>query len=127
MNPFLRPLAALLFLLALGAPAAAAPAKPPPVTILISIDAFRADYLDRGVTPNLLALATDGARAAMRPSFPSKTFPNHYALVTGLRPDRNGIVANNMVDDAIPGVKFSMSNVAAVTDGRWWGEAEPIW
>jgi predicted AlkP superfamily pyrophosphatase or phosphodiesterase len=125
MNLFLRPLAALLFLAALVAPAAAAPARP--VTILISIDAFRADYLDRGVTPNLLALATDGARAAMRPSFPSKTFPNHYALVTGLRPDRNGIVANNMVDDTIPGVKFSMGNAAAVTDGRWWGEAEPIW
>jgi len=127
MTALLRTLAALLFLIALGAPAAAAPARPPPVTILISIDAFRADYLDRGVTPNLSALAAGGARAAMRPSFPSKTFPNHYTLVTGLRPDENGIVANNMVDDAIPGVRFSMGNAAAVTDGRWWGEAEPIW
>ena len=127
MNSILRLLAALLCLAALGAPAAAKPPQPRPVTILISIDAFRADYLDRGVTPNLSALAADGARAAMRPSFPSKTFPNHYALVTGLRPDRNGIVANNMVDDAIPGVRFSMSNAAAVTDGRWWGQAEPIW
>jgi predicted AlkP superfamily pyrophosphatase or phosphodiesterase len=127
MTAFLRTLAALLFLVALGAPAAAKPTKAPPVTILISIDAFRADYLDRGVTPNLLALAKGGARAAMRPSFPSKTFPNHYALVTGLRPDRNGIVANNMVDDAIPGVRFAMSNQAAVADRRWWDEAEPIW
>ncbi|HET6970718.1 MAG TPA: ectonucleotide pyrophosphatase/phosphodiesterase [Phenylobacterium sp.] len=98
-----------------------------PLTILVSIDAFRADYLDRGVTPNLSALAADGARAAMRPSFPSKTFPNHYAIVTGLRPDRNGIVANNMTDPAIPGVVFAMSNAAAVVDARWWNEAEPIW
>lgn len=63
----------------------------------------------------------------MRPSFPSKTFPNHYALVTGKRPDRNGIVANNMTDPAIPGVVFAMSNQGAVDDERWWDEAEPIW
>jgi len=127
MAAFLRTLAALLVLIALGAPADAKPARRSPVTILISIDAFRPDYLDRGVTPNLSALAATGVRAAMRPSFPSKTFPNHYALVTGLRPDRNGIVANNMVDDAIPGVRFAMSNATAVADRRWWDEAEPIW
>ena len=40
-----------------------------PVTILISIDGFRPDYLDRGVTPVLSRLAAEGARAAMRPSF----------------------------------------------------------
>ncbi|HEY8003410.1 MAG TPA: ectonucleotide pyrophosphatase/phosphodiesterase [Phenylobacterium sp.] len=120
--------AAVSLSLALAAgPAAAQPPKAPPLTILISIDAFRADYIDRGVTPHLSALAAGGVRAAMRPSFPSKTFPNHYALVTGLRPDRNGIVANNMTDPAIPGVRFAMSNEAAVTDPRWWDEAEPIW
>ena len=118
--------AAVLFALA-AAPTAEARPKAPPLTILISIDAFRADYLDRGVTPVMSALAANGARAAMRPSFPSKTFPNHYALVTGKRPDNNGIVTNNMVDPAIPGVTFGMSNQAAVEDERWWDEAEPIW
>lgn len=98
-----------------------------PLTILVSIDGFRPDYMDRGVTPNLSALAAQGVRGEMRPSFPSKTFPNHYALVTGLRPDRNGIVENNMIDPAIPGVVFKMSNEAAVQDRRWWDEAEPIW
>ncbi|WP_293645305.1 alkaline phosphatase family protein, partial [Sphingopyxis sp. RIFCSPHIGHO2_12_FULL_65_19] len=58
-----------------------------PVTILISIDGFRADYLDRGITPNLSRLAADGAHGKLRPSFPTKTFPNHYAMVTGKRPD----------------------------------------
>lgn len=48
-----------------------------PVTILISIDGFRADYLDRGITPNLSRLAAEGARGKLRPSFPTKTFPNH--------------------------------------------------
>ncbi len=107
---------------------AAAPAEArAPVTILVSIDGFRADYLDRGITPNLSALAARGARAAMRPSFPTKTFPNHYTIVTGLRPDRNGIVDNNMEDPRRPGVTFSMGNAAQALDSFWWDEAEPIW
>jgi predicted AlkP superfamily pyrophosphatase or phosphodiesterase len=63
----------------------------------------------------------------MRPSFPSLTFPNHYTLVTGKRPDNNGIVNNNMEDPAIAGVAFALSNRAAVEDRRWWDEAEPVW
>jgi hypothetical protein len=73
-----------------------------PVTILVSIDGFRPDYLDRGVTPNLSRLAAEGASAPMRPSFPSKTYPNHWTLVTGLYPDHHGIVANKMEDPARP-------------------------
>jgi predicted AlkP superfamily pyrophosphatase or phosphodiesterase len=103
---------------------AAAPAEArAPVTILISIDGFRPDYLDRGVTPVLSRLAADGVSARMRPSFPSKTFPNHWALVTGLRPDRNGIVGNSMEDPARPGETFTMGT----DDPFWWNEAEPIW
>ena len=99
-----------------------------PPLILVSIDGFRPNYLNRNVTPNLNALAAKGVRAeAMHPSFPSKTFPNHYTLVTGLRPDRHGIVDNTMEDSAIPGVRFYLSNPEAVTDRRWWDQAEPIW
>lgn len=105
------------------APRTAATEVRTPVTILISIDGFRPDYLDRGVTPALSRLAADGVRAAMRPSFPSKTFPNHYAIVTGLRPDRNGIVANRMEDARRPGEVFTM----ATDDPFWWNEAVPIW
>ena len=72
----------------------------PPV-LLVSIDGFRADYLDRGITPNLSRIANTGVRAdGMRPSYPALTFPNHYTLVTGLRPDRHGIVHNTMRDPA---------------------------
>ncbi|MGV3770169.1 MAG: ectonucleotide pyrophosphatase/phosphodiesterase [Sphingobium phenoxybenzoativorans] len=94
-----------------------------PVTILISIDGFRPDYLDRGVTPNLSRLAAEGVSASMRPSFPSKTFPNHWAIVTGKRPDHNGIVANSMEDARRPGETFTMAS----DDPFWWNEAEPIW
>ncbi|MCB4859187.1 ectonucleotide pyrophosphatase/phosphodiesterase [Sphingobium sp. PNB] len=94
-----------------------------PVTILISIDGFRPDYLKRGVTPHLSTLAASGVEAAMRPSFPTKTFPNHWAIVTGQRPDRSGIVANRMEDAARPGETFTM----ATDDPFWWNGAEPIW
>jgi len=97
--------------------------KRAPVVILVSIDGFRADYLQRGVTPNLNQLAEAGISAAMRPSFPSITFPNHYTLVTGLRPDRNGIVGNRMEDPARPGEVFTMQS----DQPYWWSQAEPIW
>jgi predicted AlkP superfamily pyrophosphatase or phosphodiesterase len=129
MLPLLRKfaIAAALTLALAAPPALAQSAKSAPLTLLISIDAFRPDYLSRGVTPNLSALAAGGAFGEMRPSFPSKTFPNHYALVTGRRPDENGIVANNMLDAGHPGVKFSMANRATSQDGTWWDEAKPIW
>ncbi|WP_184504821.1 alkaline phosphatase family protein [Sphingomonas endophytica] len=94
-----------------------------PVTILVSIDGFRPDYLTRGVTPHLSQLAATGVSAAMRPSFPSKTFPNHWTLVTGVVPDRHGITANSMEDATQPGEKFTM----ATDDPFWWNTAEPIW
>ena len=56
-------------------PATAAAEQRSPVTILVSIDGFRADYLDRGVTPVLSKLAADGVSAAMRPSFRLEDIP----------------------------------------------------
>jgi predicted AlkP superfamily pyrophosphatase or phosphodiesterase len=97
-----------------------------PILILISIDGFRADYLARFHPPVLSHLAADGVRSeGLIPQFPSKTFPNHYTLVTGLRPAHHGIVSNTMVAPDIPG-RFSMSNHEAVSDPRWWG-GEPMW
>lgn len=130
MNGLLRKIAgaaALLLALAAGPALAQAP-KPAPLTILISIDGFRSDYLQRGFTPVIAALAADGVRAeAMHPSYPSLTFPNHYTLVTGLRPDRSGIVNNNMEDARKPGVSFGMAKVEVSHDPFWWDEAEPLW
>ena len=94
-----------------------------PVTILVSIDGFHPDYLDRGITPTLSALADSGVRAAMRPSFPSKTFPNHWTLVTGLVPDKHGITANRMEDQGKPEEPFTMATV----DPYWWNQAKPVW
>lgn len=96
-----------------------------PTVILISIDGFRPDYLGSG-TPNLNSLVERGVRAKwLIPSFPTKTFPNHYTIVTGLYPEHHGIIANNIWDDAI-GAKFKTTDREQVQNSKWWG-GEPIW
>ena len=123
---FFRALAFAAFTLLLSA-CASAPAvsgEPTPV-LLISIDSFRPDYLDRGITPNLARIARNGVRARwMNPSYPSLTFPNHYTLVTGLRPDHHGIVHTTMRDAELG--EFHNSDETAVREPRWWG-GEPVW
>ena len=114
---------AILVTLAL-APAGAARAAGPAPVILISIDGFRADYLTRGLSPNLAALALAGSRAErMIPSFPSITFPNHYTLVTGLYPDHHGIIANGFEDPKVGSAPFRMNS----KEEAWWNQALPIW
>lgn len=109
-------LAALLLLLA------ACASRP---VILVSIDGLRTDAIGSGTMPTLDALAADGVQAAwMNPSFPTLTFPNHYTLVTGLRPDHHGIINNTMFDPALG--RFSLRDRDAVGDGRWWG-GKPAW
>lgn len=130
--PCLLLLACLLLLLAACSGTSAPRRAPTPAAdatnalLLVSIDGFRADYLDRGVTPRLAALAADGVRAdAMRPAFPSLTFPNHYTLVTGLYPDHHGIVHNRMDGDDEK-ERFVYNDASTTADPRWWG-GEPIW
>lgn len=95
--------------------------------ILLSIDGFRWDYLERHEAPTLRQLAREGVQARrMTPSFPSKTFPNHYTLVTGLRPESHGIVANWFWDPAFAET-FGMTKAESNTQGRWWDAGEPIW
>lgn len=108
-----------------GAPGGFQPAPGPQTVVLISLDGFRADYLDRPAAAGLRALAGQGVRAlGMEPVFPTKTFPNHYTIVTGLYPEHHGIVANTMEDPTLG--RFVTSDTLAVRNGAWWG-GEPIW
>ena len=126
MTTFLR-CSALLCLLLLASCASVAPAPSPrPVVLLVSVDGLRADVVGSGRMPTLDALAHDGVRAEwMNPSYPTLTFPNHYTLVTGLRPDHHGIVHNSMRDATLG--KFSLGRREAVGDARWWNGGEPVW
>lgn len=111
-------------------PVVARPAATPATTgaqavVLVSLDAFRWDYLQRPNAVNLRRLARRGVHAQrMVPSFPSLTFPNHYALVTGRYPEHNGIVSNVMRDATLG--EFRMADSAAVHTAAWW-TGEPIW
>ena len=123
-------LAGLLLVLVLAASArlAASPVEEPvePILILVSLDGFRWDYLDLVDTPNLQQLAARGVRAeGLIPVYPSKTFPSHYSIVTGLHPGHHGIISNNMYDSEID-AEFHLHDRDAVEDPRWWG-GEPIW
>jgi len=94
--------------------------------ILISFDGFRWDYIDKTDTPNLDRLVKNGVKAeALIPAFPTKTFPNHYTIVTGLYPENHGITFNTIYDPVFDAT-FSLGNSEEVTNGRWWG-GEPIW
>ncbi len=96
------------------------------ILILVSLDGFRWDYMEAAHTPTLDRLAAGGVRAErLIPVFPSKTFPNHYTLVTGLRPEEHGIVANHFYDPVFD-ARFTIHDPSTVTDARWWG-GEPIW
>jgi predicted AlkP superfamily pyrophosphatase or phosphodiesterase len=118
-------LLALILACTLAACRAAAPPEPA-IVILVSIDGFRWDYLDRYDAPNLERLAANGVRAeGLISQFPTKTFPNHYTIVTGLKLVNHGIISNNMRAADIPG-EFAMSNRDVLADPRWWA-GEPIW
>lgn len=95
--------------------------------ILISIDGFRWDYVDKFPAPTLRSLASSGVHMPrLIPCFPSKTFPNHYTLVTGLRPEHHGIVSNYFFDPDL-NESFNKGRLADNADPRWWSEGEPVW
>lgn len=106
------------------------PAKPPQAggpLILISIDGFRWDYLQKYPAPTLQKLATAGVHARrLTPSFPTKTFPNHYTLATGLHPEHHGIVSNFFFDPTL-NASFNKNQAADSADPRWWQQGEPVW
>jgi len=97
-----------------------------PYLILISLDGFRWDYIDRFPTPAIDALASHGVKAeALLPVFPTLTFPNHYTIATGLYPARHGIIANRFRSRE-NGDWFIHKQKATAQDGHWY-KGEPLW
>lgn len=100
--------------------------KNPQKTLLISFDGFGHDYLEKTDTPNFDSLVANGVEAeGLIPVFPSKTFPNHYSIATGLYPENTGFVGNTMYDPKWD-EWYRIRDREAVEDGKWYG-GEPIW
>ncbi|XP_071997619.1 ectonucleotide pyrophosphatase/phosphodiesterase family member 3 isoform X1 [Engystomops pustulosus] len=98
----------------------------PPV-ILFSLDGFRAEYLQTwgDLMPTISKLKKCGTHSKyMRSAYPTKTFPNHYTIVTGLYPESNGIIDNNMYDYNM-NKAFSLSGNEKF-NATWW-QGQPVW
>lgn len=94
--------------------------------VMLSLDGCRWDYPQIANMVNLESIARDGVKMeSLKPSFPSKTFPNHYSIATGLYPDNHGIVQNSFYDPDMDRY-YKISDRNAVEDGVFYG-GEPIW
>ena len=94
-------------------------------TVVVSLDGYRWDYPQWYDTPFIDFMASQGVASGLIPSYPSKTFPNHYTIATGLYPDHHGIVANEFYDPATRD-SFSLGRSEQKTNPGFYG-GEPIW
>jgi len=130
---FLRAIAGVAALAGAAACASAVPGPAPrgveggrPYVVMLSFDGFRADYPDRWPLPALAAMRREGAHAqGLVPTFPSKTFPNHFSIVTGMYAGQHGLVGNEMWDPARTR-RYRSADTAATNDVAWYA-GEPIW
>jgi len=97
-----------------------------PYVVLLSLDGFRHDYLDLYPTPAFQRLAREGVRAdRMIPTFPTKTFPTHFSIATGLYSENHGLVGNRFWAPEREAF-YSISDREAVEEGTWY-RGEPLW
>jgi predicted AlkP superfamily pyrophosphatase or phosphodiesterase len=95
-----------------------------PAVVLISIDAFAQQYIDKYQPPNLIKLMQQGVYAkALLPVYPSKTFPNHLSIVTGVYTAKHSIIHNTFF-------RRDIQQQYHKGDGKKqssWVTATPIW
>lgn len=97
-----------------------------PYVVLVSLDGFGAQLLGRHPAPSLERLAASGVRAErMIPVYPTKTFPTHYSIATGMYVENHRLVGNRFWAPDL-NASYALSDRAAVEDGRFYG-GEPIW
>ena len=121
MNTFLKLFFILIFLSLINVLA-----QTQPYVILISFDGFRWDYVDRGITPNFDYLRENGASASsLQSCFPTKTFPNHTSIITGMYPEHHGIISNNF-RDYFTGKYYKVGDTTETQNARWY-KGEAFW
>ncbi len=101
-------------------------AQTQPYVLLVSFDGFRWDYLNRNITPNLDEVIQDGVRASsLRPISPSKTFPNHYSIISGMYAENHGIIFNAF-KDIYTCDYYRIGDTSAVRNPKWY-KGEAFW
>ena len=96
--------AGLLFSTAVAA--AEAEAATGPRAYVVVLDGCRPGEIDSGLMPTVRALRDGGRRYPQARSLPvMETIPNHVMMMTGVRPDRNGVPANSVYDRAEAAVR----------------------
>lgn len=96
-----------------------------PIVIQVSLDGFRADYMQKINPPNLAKIAKAGIYSpGMIPSYPTHTYPNHFTLVTGRTPSHHGILSNVFWDESRKEKYDAFGDSSG--DGTWY-QGEPIW
>lgn len=90
---------------------------------LVSYDAFRNEYFNRNVTDFMNELRMNSTRAEyLRNVFPTKTFPNHHSIATGVFPEQHGVMANSLYDS-----ELSMAMNYSFPLYHFKNEIKPIW
>jgi predicted AlkP superfamily pyrophosphatase or phosphodiesterase len=117
---------AFVIFLVSGAFVASAQSEDLPYVLLVSMDGFTNEYIHRYELPNLDKFVSEGVAAkGLIPSFPSKTFPNHYTLVTGLYPGNHGLVDNYFYDPSSKSF-YTMKNPETIKNSSFYG-GTPLW
>ncbi len=97
-----------------------------PYVLLISLDGFRWDYIDRGLSSNIEWIAENGVEArSLEPVFPTKTFPTHYSIVTGLHAENHGLISNSFIDWET-GDRFAIRDREMVENAKYY-QAPALW
>ncbi|WP_414829777.1 alkaline phosphatase family protein [Alteromonas sp. H39] len=114
---------------AFAAPSPKTPADSKQHVVLLSLDGFRHDYIEKHQANNLADIARQGVRAqTMIPVYPANTFPNHISLVTGLHPSQHGIVNNYFYDKQRPKDDgYAMYGMGKGLKDSTWIQALPLW
>lgn len=105
------------------------PIQESPKLIVISVDGFRFDYLQRFSnqdTPNFSYFTEHGASVKyVKNVFPSVTYPNHMSIISGLYPENHGVVHNSFRDKFLNDT-FELDNMFQNFDSRWFDTGQEV-
>lgn len=97
-----------------------------PYVILVSFDGFRHDYVEKYNLLNFKKFIAQGSSVeALIPCFPSKTFPNHYTLITGLYPGNHGLIDNEFYDPTLKKLYVTKNRIMVENPAFYGGT--PLW